>query len=66
MRKRIIFLKNLEGPGKQVVWRKGKTYEVVFEDNDLYLLEEQNGIVCGVDKADCGETYEVEVMRDEI
>ncbi len=66
MRKRIIFLKNLEGPGKQVVWRKGKTYEVVFENNDLYLLEEQNGIVCGVDKADCGETYEVEVMRDEI
>jgi hypothetical protein len=64
MKKRIVFLKDLESPGKQVVWRKGKPYEIVFENNDLYLLEEQNGIVCGVDKADCDQTYEVKV--DEI
>ena len=66
MRKRIVFLKDLESPGKQVVWRKGETYRIIFENKNLYLLEEQNGIVCGVDKADCGETYEVEGMKDEV
>lgn len=66
MKKVLLLLKDLEIPGIRTIWQKGKMYDVIFENQNVYLLKEQNGIVCGFDKADCGETYEIREIQDEI
>ncbi len=65
MKKKIVMIQELESPDRRTIWRAGKAYTVVYENDDLYLLEKQDGIICGMDKANQDVTYRVEEAEDE-
>lgn len=65
MKKEIVMIEELTSPNRRTIWRAGEAYAVIYENDDLYLVEEQDGIVCGMDKNNQDVTYRVEEREDE-